>query len=159
MTHTNQAYRPMGRGFFFDVHGELAIDARGCTDVSAVLYGSPYGLYTICLVACICWCLYHEIQWAHIWLLSTRLNPCPNFLFLSHFCVINFQLDPRKLKCNFGPISRRYELWRRVNVSRRHWRRATCRAVVHQLTRRRRGTELDAKIYSAELECVTAELV
>jgi hypothetical protein len=36
---------------------------------------------------------------------------------------------------------------------------ATCRAVVHALTRRRRGTKLGAKIYGAELEYITTKLV
>ena len=33
-------------------------------------------IYTMCLVACICWCLHRGMQWAGVWLLSTRLYAC-----------------------------------------------------------------------------------
>jgi hypothetical protein len=85
----------------------------------------------------------------------------PNFLHFNPFSGKNHIWTLENFNVNFGPFARRHSLWRRGNTARRHrlWRRGTCCAVTTRTLWRRRGTELGAKIYGAELGYISIKLI
>jgi hypothetical protein len=50
--------------------------------MQTIVHATHYSTYSICLVACICWCLHRGMQWAGVWLLSTRLYTCEVYVWL-----------------------------------------------------------------------------
>jgi hypothetical protein len=84
--------------------------------------------YSMCLVACICWCLHRRMQWASVWLLLTRLYACEVCVWL-RACRCGVRLarylkhpdpgstDASKLVASLEPGSRQHG-----SCSRATWR-------------------------------------